>query len=72
EGDEEEVDDDVMDVDEDFIVVKRKKERKIRKDVYKKRLKVVARTMKKEKVQEKFEKDDDTIPKRSGNRMMTY
>nr|GFC58424.1 hypothetical protein [Tanacetum cinerariifolium] len=50
EGDEEEADDDVMDADEDFNVAKRKKERKIHKDVNKKTFKVVARTMKKQKV----------------------
>ncbi|GJU91382.1 RNA-directed DNA polymerase [Tanacetum coccineum] len=49
EGDKEEADEYVMDVDEDFNVVKRKK-RKSCKDVYKNTFKVVARTVKKEKV----------------------
>nr|GEX91438.1 EH domain-containing protein 1-like [Tanacetum cinerariifolium] len=40
EGDEEEADDDVMDADEDFNVAKRKKQRKIRKDVNKKTFKI--------------------------------
>ncbi|GJV02065.1 hypothetical protein Tco_1335634 [Tanacetum coccineum] len=47
--DKEEVDDYVLDVDEDFNVAKRKK-RKSYKDVYKNTFKVLARTVKKEKV----------------------
>ncbi|GJW19918.1 hypothetical protein Tco_0027354 [Tanacetum coccineum] len=49
ERDKEEVDDYVLDVDEDFNVAKRKK-RKSYKDVYKNTFKVLARTVKKEKV----------------------